>query len=66
MLLHQGWFALVVFSNTLAKKTKILVIYLGWDGLSGSHWNFLKRCHNQAKLYLFLALSGNIFLVLNL
>ncbi len=50
----------------LLRRTKLLVIYLGWDGLSGNHWNFLKRCHNQAKLCFFLGLSGNIFLVLHL
>ncbi len=33
---------------------------------SGSHFNFLKRCHDQTKLYFSLGLNGNIFLVLHL
>jgi hypothetical protein len=47
------------FLTLLLWRTKLLdiynhVIYLDWDGLNGSHLNFLKRCHGQAKLYSYL------------
>jgi len=67
----KGSLLLPSFLAFLLRRMKLLdvyscVIYLSWDGSSGSHKNFLKRWHNQAKLCFSLGLSGNIFLVLHL
>jgi hypothetical protein len=70
MLLHHGWSPLVIFSSAFAKEIKIhgglkSQLFFSWDGPSGNHWNFLKRCHAQAKFCFSLGLNGNILLVLH-
>jgi len=71
MFLHKGWSTPIVFFGVIVEENETLGCLKSrhlprLDGLSGSHWNFSKRWHDQTKLCFFLGLSGDIFLFLHL